>query len=139
MSPLTPPFNSVEPAPADHCLASELPLLDPSVLRDLKDQVRAPLVRDFVRDYVALWDYRQRRLSAALAEPEGRGEALDAAISLKVSSAMVGALRLAFLAGTLEGQIRELTFPAGKDALAKITSCGQATIRELRKQHPEAG
>ncbi|BAS16340.1 hypothetical protein AHiyo8_46430 [Arthrobacter sp. Hiyo8] len=58
--------------------------------------------------------------------------ALDAVISLKVSSAMVGGLRLAHLAERLEATVRNGDLGEGADLLAGIAVHGRATVKELR-------
>ena len=80
--------------------------MDTGVLLDLEDQLgRADLATNFVKDYAALWEQRERRLAVSLAG-EDRDAALDAVISLKVTSGMVGARRLAGLAQALERAVR---------------------------------
>lgn len=111
-----------------------LPLLDPVVLQDLEDELGRPdLAAGFAKDYVGLWEQRERRLSASLAE-EDLEAALDSAISLKVSSSMVGARRLASLAQVLESAVRggELS---GGPVRELISVHGKATMEELRAQY----
>lgn len=109
----------------------ELPLLDPAVLRDLEEQLGgAGIASDFARDYATLWGQRQGNLVAAV-ERQDRERALDAVISLKVSSAMVGGLRMALLAEAVEAFIRGGDFPGGR-ALAILAHHGGATVNELQ-------
>ena len=61
----------------------------------------AELALRFARDYAAMWDQRYSRLALAV-ENQDRAAALDAIISLRITSAMVGGLRLARLAEMLE-------------------------------------
>jgi hypothetical protein len=83
----------------------ELPLVDLAVLKGLEDQLgRAQMARDFAEGYSELWGQRERRRVDSLQSGD-RTAALDAVISLKVSSAMVGGLRLARLAEALEGAV----------------------------------
>ena len=90
----------------------ELPLLDPAVLRELEDQLGAPdIAVGFARDYATLWGQRQGHLVAAV-ERQDRERALDAVISLKISSAMVGGLRMALLAEAVEASFAPVTFRA---------------------------
>ena len=110
----------------------ELPLVDPAVLEELAEQLDGPTVaRRFARDYTDMWEQRFRRLAAALARQD-RAAAMDAVISLKISSAMVGALRLAWLAEQLEHLIRSEDYDAGKKVLAEVADHGGQTVRELR-------
>lgn len=113
----------------------DMPLLDPAVLVEMGQTLGRPdLATNFARDYVALWDQRERRLTASIAG-EDHDAALDAAISLKVTSAMIGALRLAHLAQALESAVRADDLSRGSAVLALISSYGQATVGELQVQH----
>lgn len=113
----------------------ELPLVDRTVLQTLEEQLgRAGMARNFAKDYSALWGQRERRLVDSL-EREDQVAALDAAISLKVSSAMVGGLRLACLAQTLETAVRQGDLRYGASVLAMISIHGPATVNELQQQY----
>lgn len=138
MSPCVSPLHGKEPAAAVKSRRAELPLLDISVLRELEDEVKDPLIRNFVRDYLSMWEYRRQRLAAALALREGRDQAIDAIISIRVSSAMIGGGQLTSLAATLEDQIREGPLPLDRTALADLVQCGQATMEELRLRYFDA-
>lgn len=117
--------------PGPEAVCGELPLLDFAVLQDLEEQLGSPeIASDFARDYARLWVQRQGNLVAAV-EGQDRGRALDAVVSLKVSSAMVGGLRLALLAETVEAFIRGGDFPGGR-ALAMLAHHGGATVNELQ-------
>lgn len=84
-----------------------LPLLDSSVL----DRLHLELEHDegvwkvFIQDFVALLPTRLERLRSALTTGDAVA-AKDAVLSLKTSSQMVGAERLAGLALDLEGALR---------------------------------
>lgn len=64
------------------------------------------IVLRFALNYTQLWARQQHSLTAAIERQDHRA-ALDAVLSLKNSSAMVGGIRLARLAETLEMAIRE--------------------------------
>lgn len=114
--------------------ARTVPLVDPVVLQDLEDELGQPeLVTNFAKDYVGLWETRERRLIASLANQD-RAAALDAVISLKVSSTMVGALRLAGLAQALESAVRRGDATGGLFP-ELISAQGRATVDELRAQY----
>lgn len=145
--------HSGDPAelPADLCASSDagrpavtavsspaaetLPLLDPAVLKDLTEDLGVPAMsRQFVRDYAGLWGQRKARLKESL-EKEDLAVALDAVISLKVTSAMVGGSRLAHLAQTLEAALRQGNFAHAPTLLALIAAHGQDTMAEIERLH----
>ncbi|MDQ0824907.1 HPt (histidine-containing phosphotransfer) domain-containing protein [Arthrobacter sp. B2I5] len=112
--------------------AALLPLVDAAVLAELEDELAGSgLAQRFARDYAAMWDLRLARLGTAV---ESRDEdlALDAVISLKISSAMVGGLRLARLAELLEGLIRQGDFAQGQAMMAGVALDGARTVSELQ-------
>lgn len=115
--------------------SEDLPLVDRTVLEDLEEQLGRPdMARNFARDYSALWGQRERSLVDSL-KREDHAAALDAAISLKVSSAMVGGLRLARLAQFLEGALRNGDLLLGAAVLALISLHGPATVNELQRHY----
>ena len=80
--------------------------MDPSALQDLGSQLDSPAVaKGFARDYTRMWDQRYQSLATSL-DSGDETAALDAVLSLKTSSAMVGGVRLAELARELEDAIR---------------------------------
>lgn len=115
--------------------SEQLPLVDGAVLHAMEEQLgRSDLARNFAKDYSALWGQRERRIVDSL-EREDQTAALDAAISLKVSSAMVGGLRLASLAQMLETAVRHGDLRHGASVLAMISIHGPATVNELQHQY----
>ena len=108
------------------------PLVDPAALRELGAQLDDPVVaKDFARDYVKMWDGRYRSLAAAL---DGGGEAgsLDAVLSLKISSAMVGCIRLARLAGDVEDAVRCGDMERARSLLPEVAERGRETVNALQ-------
>jgi hypothetical protein len=126
--------------PALEAGGQRLPLLDLAVLAALEKELGAPeIARKFASDYAGMWVRRQRRLELSV-RGEDRAAAMDAAISLKVASAMVGGLRLADLAGTLEAVLRHGDLQAGAALMAVITIQGRATVDELQLRYaPDLG
>lgn len=113
----------------------ELPLLDAGVLQNLEDDFgQRQMAWKFASDYAAMWRLRQRCLLDSI-EREDRAAALDAVISLKVSSAMVGGLRLERLAQRLETIIRKGDLRDGAALLTLISLHGQATVKELQLRY----
>lgn len=120
------------PGPDPH---PDLPLLDSEVLKDMEEQLGGPEIPGaFARDYASLWDQRQGNLVAAM-DREDRHGALDAVISVKVSSAMVGGAKISRLAETLEACIRSGDFPAGRALLGTVACYGSATVTEIRTRY----
>lgn len=112
--------------------ASLLPLIDAAVLEDLEDELAGSgLAQRFARDYAAMWDQRCSRLAAAVGNRDSES-ALDAAISLKISSAMVGGVRLAKLAELLEALIRQGDFVRGQVLMTRVAADGGQTVSELQ-------
>ena len=106
------------------------PLLDLGVLADLEAELPGASQR-FAADFAELWERRSTRLAGAVAE--GRLEdALDAALSLKVSSEMVGARRLAYFAARLEAVLRSGQGNAA-GLCEQIAECGPQTVALLRR------
>lgn len=118
-----------------------LPLLDPSVL----DRLRADLDDDdniwrvFVRDFIAQLPIRIQRLRQTLTTGDSRGS-MDAVLSLRTSSQMVGAERLAGFALDLERSVHDEvrdSDPAGvlpllaAAHLRQIQRCAQQTSNIL--------
>jgi HPt (histidine-containing phosphotransfer) domain-containing protein len=72
---------------------SESVLLDPSVLDLLGDEIGCLSdTQDFLRTYLEMLPNRLKRIASAV-ENQNYESALDAVLSLKVTSTMVGALR----------------------------------------------
>lgn len=115
------------PAPGAH-----LPLINPQVLLDLERELDDPApALAFARDYVASWAGRSAKLAAAV-ERQDPEAALDAVLSIKNASAMVGAARLAQLAIELESVIRRQDMAAAAAALPLLQACGEQTVAALR-------
>ena len=113
--------------------------VDAEVLRDLEEQLAGPwILQRFIHDYVSLWQRRHETLADAI-ERQDTEAALDAAISLKVSSSMVGATSLARLAQKLQETIQAGNFPAGEELLSAVGVCGRATANELVAGHTKPG
>ncbi|TPV26889.1 Hpt domain-containing protein [Arthrobacter agilis] len=107
-------------------------LVDLGVLATLEshlDDARA--AHAFVLDYIAGFAERFLRLNVALGDRD-LPAAHDAALSLRSSSSMAGAPRLAAHAARLEDAITHGDLQASQQALALIGPCGLETVSELR-------
>ncbi|WP_458781438.1 Hpt domain-containing protein [Arthrobacter sp. D3-16] len=112
--------------------AGLLPFVDAAVLEELEDELAGSgLAQRFARDYAAMWDQRCERLAAAVDRQDSES-ALDAVISLKISSAMVGGMRLAKLAELLEVLIRRGDFGQGQALMERVARDGGQTVSELQ-------
>ncbi|WP_234754150.1 Hpt domain-containing protein [Arthrobacter ramosus] len=124
-----------DPDPPAAGRPAEYPILDLAEFQFLEDQLDNPLIaRIFAGDFAKLWWTRYGILAGAV----GRGDvpgALDAILSLRTSSTMVGGVRLALLAARLEERIRYGDLPAAQPLLEAIADCGQRTVQELRDSY----
>lgn len=112
-----------------------LPLVDSGILEDLEDELNgSELALRFARDYAAMWDQRYSRLALAV-QNQDRASALDAIISLRITSAMVGGLRLARLAEVLEAVIRQGDFGQGQALMQRVAEDGDRTVSELQANY----
>jgi HPt (histidine-containing phosphotransfer) domain-containing protein len=81
-------------------------LLDPSVLDILGAEIECPSVTvDFLRTYLEMLPNRLKRIASAI-EDQDDESALDSVLSLKVTSTMVGALRMEQRCRDLELELR---------------------------------
>ena len=109
-----------------------MPLLDLTVLRQLEEELGdCGVARSFVNDFVRIWEDRFRYLVQSVAD-DNSDAAMDAALSLKTSSTMVGGVRLAQLAGELEEAIRVGDMGYVQSMLDDVAERGRETVHELR-------
>jgi HPt (histidine-containing phosphotransfer) domain-containing protein len=112
-----------------------LPLLDLAVLSHLERQLNdAQPARDFARDYITGFGDRLFRLESSVSNRDIAG-ALDAALSLRNSSAMIGASRLSALAADFETAVASSDLDTARRALPGIERCGLDTILELEVRY----
>ena len=105
-------------------------LVSVRVLRDLGDQLGPGTSRQFVVDYVRLWDSRYSRLVSALHNTDFAA-AMDVVLSIKTASQMAGAERLARLAAEAQDLVRSQDHAGLVALLEPLEQCGQATMHEL--------
>ena len=107
------------------------PLLDQETLDDLEDQVGSrEIAVTFARDFTDMWSERFERLCAAL-EAKDAASAHDAILSLKITSAMLGAFRLVNLAAELEHAVNQSDLDRAAQGLPAIRACGNASVSQL--------
>lgn len=113
------------------------PLVDHTTLQELGSQLESPAVaKGFARDYTNMWDRRYHSLASSLDSGDDAA-ALDAVLSLKTSSAMVGGVRLAELAKELEEAIRVRDAGLARLLLHEVAESGNDTVDELQLSYPE--
>ncbi|MEV7660564.1 Hpt domain-containing protein [Paenarthrobacter sp. NPDC089316] len=116
-------------------------VVDHTVLVELQAELGGDpaIIHAFVRNYVALLPWRVSRLHRALDNLDIE-DAMDAVLSLKTSSHMVGAVCMNRLATELEMSIRLLPnashLPELVDQVITIENCVVGTIRELETPLP---
>jgi hypothetical protein len=131
----TPPTVSAAPGTDAGLAFEQIPLVDLLVLQDLESQLARPAVaQKFALDYIEIWEQRYLNLTRAIFGQD-RATALDAAISLKIGSAMVGGLRLARLAEDIEDLIRSESWDTGESLLARVSDLGRETVAQLRRSY----
>lgn len=109
--------------------------IEAEILAELEAELYGPeLANGFARDYAGLWDQRFSRLAAAVKDQD-RVAGLDAVMSLRIASTMVGGIRLATLARVIEDAVRRSEFPMAHQLLAGLADHGVRTISELRANY----
>lgn len=115
--------------------ASVDPILDLAEFQLFEDQLDNPrIARDFARDFVRLWETRHQALAAAV-ERGDVSAALDAVLSLRTSSAMLGGSRLAVQAARVEEHINDGDLGRARPLLHDLEECGARTVQELRESY----
>ncbi len=115
---------------------SARPLLDPSVLDRLRDDLEDDegIWKVFVQNFIAQLPARIEKLRLTLTTGDLKG-AIDAVLSLKTSSQMVGAERLAGMALDLEKSLREEDSSADPaDVLPHLAAAHLRRIKQCSKQ-----
>jgi HPt (histidine-containing phosphotransfer) domain-containing protein len=109
-----------------------LPLLDPAVLVRLREELDDDegVWKVFVQNFIAHLPERTERLRQTLTTGDLKG-AIDAVLSLKTSSQMVGAERLAGLAMDLEQDIRRDT--RDTDPAVALPQLAAAHLRRIKQ------
>jgi hypothetical protein len=106
-------------------------VFDPGALaklaHDMKDLAFA---RAFAEKYRGLLDHRVSRITAALGKPDFV-EAMDATLSLKVSSTTVGTYELAEIAQQIELDVRRQDAPAARMRASSLADAAGRAHRAL--------
>ena len=100
-------------------------------LLDLSDQLGPSVCHDFLLNFIGMWNGRLERLRKAVAGADDDA-AMDVVLSIKISSQMAGAARLAALAACAEKRL----VASGARELAQLliimADCGRETMSCLR-------
>ncbi|GAB4099307.1 Hpt domain-containing protein [Sinomonas halotolerans] len=114
------------------------PLVDPTVLSELAEDVGPRAASSFAQEYAVMWPRRRSALAQAVANDDGEA-AMDVILSVRVSSAMVGARRLEDLAAGLESRLRAHGVAALRPFLDDVERCGNETARVLAGPEGHSG
>jgi HPt (histidine-containing phosphotransfer) domain-containing protein len=120
-------------AVADHPSAHAL--VSTRVLCDLSEQMGSETCRQFVANYVEMWDGRFARLESAVTSAD-LSDAMDVVLSIKISSQMAGAERLAGLASIAQEMILRADHCGLASMLEPLKQCGEETLRCLSRTFP---
>lgn len=107
------------------------PLLNLTALRAMESDFHdATPVRNFVQDFISIWNDRYARLLDASAD-EDRRAAINVLMGIKVSSVMLGADQLKSVAEDIELRVRKGSARVSDSLLIALHDCGERTVREL--------
>jgi hypothetical protein len=113
---------------------NEVPLVSRDVLDALGQELEDPeTYSTYVRLNHVLWPVRHERLVEAIRTGDAAG-AMDAVLSLRSASQMIGAMQLAELAMTAELALRDGRLSAAEALLEDLKACGTATMREISRE-----
>jgi HPt (histidine-containing phosphotransfer) domain-containing protein len=84
----------------------------------------------FVHDFVQLWGSRSQRLEAALAFPDSE-EAHVVLLSIRTSSAMVGAVTVGAIAAMMHDALRDGDIPGTVRHLPRLNVLGEQACHDL--------
>lgn len=112
----------------------DLPLISHDVLDALELEVENPeAYANYVAKNLEMWPGRYQRLSDAIREAD-QVAAMDAILSLRTASQMVGAVELADLALRVESTLRQGALSEAEDLLEQLKDCGNSTMERLAKE-----
>jgi HPt (histidine-containing phosphotransfer) domain-containing protein len=111
----------------------ELPVLDSSTLRSMADEAGLRTAQTFMDEYLQLLPKRAASVMRGLAG-EDPAPALEALVSLKVTSAMAGALRLEGYCHKLEQALKRGHRPDPATVKAVLFANIRLLVREAARQ-----
>lgn len=107
-----------------------VPVYDPVQLMELAHQAGEITTQRFLHDYLGLLPRRQERILEELANGDVE-EAMDAILSLRVTSAMVGALRLSAYCQHLQDQLTRGNIADMSDVTTELAVLVAAFVRAV--------
>ena len=114
---------------------NEVPLVSRDVLDALEQELEDPeAYATYVRLNHGLWPARHQRLVEAIRAGDATG-AMDAVLSLKSASQMIGAMQLAELALTAERALRDGRLREAEELLQDLEVCGTATMKQISREY----
>lgn len=115
---------------------AKFPLVCTETLRDLEESLfgERSLCRTFVCRYVEMWPGRFERIQDAVSTQD-HDHAMDAALSLRSSSMMVGAVRLGELTTELIHLLECGWNRPVVQKLAAVRDCGDETTCQLARRY----
>lgn len=113
---------------------ANFPLVDPHAIERLSHELHgsAEIASRFLGDFTDNWQRRLDRLGTALSRGDGE-DAYVTLLSIRTTSQMVGALRLAAVARKLQEHARHGRLQVCRDALPTLNSVGEQTVAALRE------
>ncbi|UWX97989.1 Hpt domain-containing protein [Arthrobacter zhaoxinii] len=101
-------------------------------LRELSDQVGTESCRQFVSNFISMWESRFTRLCQAV---QGRDfdAAMDVVLSIKISSDMAGAERLSALGAAAQDLVSRRDILGLEAMVAAVRACGTETMAHLNQ------
>jgi HPt (histidine-containing phosphotransfer) domain-containing protein len=105
-------------------------LVERKQLLALSDQLGPATCHQFISNYTSLWDSRYDRLYRAVTLADDDA-AMDVVLSIKISSEMAGAHRLAELARSAQQRLGHSGAAELASMLAVFAACGRETMAYL--------
>lgn len=127
--------NPLEYLEALSSIRVQEPLVDRQVLQELEECLEdSAAAQNFAKDFARAWESKFQRLVVSVDQGNQDG-ATEAVLSVKVTSIMVGAMRLAGLAASFEQLVRNNDLAAAAQILPSVEECGEDTKRELLENY----
>lgn len=112
---------------------AKVPLVSTETLHLLEESLNGELglCRNFVSRFIDMWPTRFERIHDAITTAQ-QEDAMDAALSLRSSSMMVGGARLGAMATDIIALVEYEAFAQATMKLATLQHCGNQTTRQLK-------